>query len=82
MSDFGDPLDPEANVGSEQPFDGSYAIVQTRLESLHRAIASRDWAETEFQCDRVRRAITKWRDGMARTADGIQAILDSSAARQ
>lgn len=58
-----------------EAFDGGYAIVQIRLEALKRAIGSREWEEVEFQYDRVLRACTKWRDGMAKTVDELQEIV-------
>lgn len=39
--------------------DRHLAVIDVRLDALYRAIAARDWEETEFQFDRVARALEK-----------------------
>lgn len=42
--------------------DGSLSVALQRLETLGNEIRARDWEQTEFQFDRVLRAVTKARD--------------------
>jgi hypothetical protein len=38
---------------------GTIAVTLVRMEELKTAIQSRSWDDTEFQCDRVLRSLTK-----------------------
>lgn len=40
-------------------FDGMKTIIDVRMEALKEAIIKKDWADVEFQFDRVERAMTK-----------------------
>jgi len=45
--------------------EGCCIVLDTRLDALAQAIARRDWDETEWQYDRVRRAASKLREEVA-----------------
>jgi hypothetical protein len=38
---------------------GAQVVVDARMETLHRAISSRDWAQVEWEYDRVARSLSK-----------------------